>query len=253
MNRYRFYEIIQAHKKGEDLSKFVPKNKPEADLINVLQGGGGSVDVTVSPTAIPNSGTLKEFYFNKKLTASEVEAELDKITDWVPQDMGGTTMYTQFALISDMSADSSIPPISLFVIKFIYDNKSYYTIALSIGQGMTPIYVSDMPSELRVYLEQIIPADSLFAGYGWNPELNTNCITLHNNNEVHLLSNDNGLPIGTCNELIVNVLSATDFTNEAVKLTGTYDGSAITVDKNQEVDLRTLLNEGKLPLKILIH
>ena len=42
MNRTRFYEIIVAHEKGEDLSQFVPKNPAEAALIANLQGGSGS-------------------------------------------------------------------------------------------------------------------------------------------------------------------------------------------------------------------
>ena len=39
MNRYRFYEILQANKNGEDLSQFVPTNAAEAELIANLGGG----------------------------------------------------------------------------------------------------------------------------------------------------------------------------------------------------------------------
>lgn len=58
-NRYRFYEIIQAHKNGEDLSQFTPKNKPEEDLIAELTGssenGGDFNDWTMDSFNNPNT------------------------------------------------------------------------------------------------------------------------------------------------------------------------------------------------------
>ena len=41
MNKSRFYEILQAYKRGEDLSQFIPTNAPEAELIASLTGSTG--------------------------------------------------------------------------------------------------------------------------------------------------------------------------------------------------------------------
>lgn len=64
-SRYRFYEIIQAHKNGEDLTQFVPKNKPEEELIAKLTGGtggstGGSAEV---PQSLLNNPNIKNVYY----------------------------------------------------------------------------------------------------------------------------------------------------------------------------------------------
>lgn len=64
-NRYRFYEIIQAHKNGEDLSQFTPKNKPEEDLIAELTGAAGGSTMPDSPFNNPN---LRNLYYGMTLS-----------------------------------------------------------------------------------------------------------------------------------------------------------------------------------------
>lgn len=66
-NRYRFYEIKQAHKNGEDLSKFVPKNKPEEELIAKLQGGAGSSGGSGMPGMDINNPNLPNLYYGLAL------------------------------------------------------------------------------------------------------------------------------------------------------------------------------------------
>lgn len=62
MNKTRFYEILQAAKKGEDLKQFVPTNAPEASLINDLAGGNGGAeyveDITKSPVEVGSAGDI---------------------------------------------------------------------------------------------------------------------------------------------------------------------------------------------------
>lgn len=49
MNRYRFYEILQAYKNGEDISGYVPKNPAEAQLINnLLENSSGSKFINIA-------------------------------------------------------------------------------------------------------------------------------------------------------------------------------------------------------------
>lgn len=66
MNKTRFYEILQANKNGEDLSKFIPTNPAEAALLANLTGGsgggstGGSVEV---PSTVLNNPNIKNVYY----------------------------------------------------------------------------------------------------------------------------------------------------------------------------------------------
>ena len=62
-SRYRFYEIMQAHKNGEDLSQFTPKNKPEEELIAQLQGGAGSSGGSGMPDIVLNNPNLSDIYY----------------------------------------------------------------------------------------------------------------------------------------------------------------------------------------------
>lgn len=64
MNRTRFYEIIKAHEKGEDLSQFVPKNKPEEELIVNLRGGSGSSGIGSSGSGSSNILSVSEHPYN---------------------------------------------------------------------------------------------------------------------------------------------------------------------------------------------
>jgi hypothetical protein len=64
MKGHRFYEILEAHRKGEDLSVFIPTNPAEAELLANLAGGtggstGGSAMVPVTmPYNNPNIGNM---------------------------------------------------------------------------------------------------------------------------------------------------------------------------------------------------
>lgn len=56
MKGHRFYEILEAHRKGEDLSVFIPTNSAEAELLANLAGGGsGGSSVLPHPLNNPSS------------------------------------------------------------------------------------------------------------------------------------------------------------------------------------------------------
>ena len=54
--------------------------------------------------------------------------------------------------------------------------------------------------------------------------------------------------VGTQNDLLTNLFSITPFEKITNILSGTYDGSPISVNEN--VDMQSLINEGKIPLSI---
>lgn len=85
MNRYRFYQIIQAHKNGEDLSVFVPKNAPEAELIAALQGGGS------------DGGTVKSLFDNTKKTTNYFQ-------NYANDNISELLSYDDTSEVTDMSS-----------------------------------------------------------------------------------------------------------------------------------------------------
>lgn len=65
-HRYRFYEILQSHIKGGDLSKFTPKNTVESKLINdltIIASGGSSGESSEVPVYKYNNPDLKGLYY----------------------------------------------------------------------------------------------------------------------------------------------------------------------------------------------
>ena len=83
-SRYRFYEIIQAHKNGEDLTQFVPKNKPEEELIAKLQGGAGGgsssgPSMVVSPY---NNPDLPNLYYGMDLMNKKLYVDFPKLAEY---------------------------------------------------------------------------------------------------------------------------------------------------------------------------
>ena len=108
-NRYRFYEIMQAHKNGEDLSQFTPKNKPEEDLIAKLKGGNGGAeyieDVTKSPVEVGSSGDV---YFNMNgATPEEIATCFNDIVSRYESELKNNSRF-QMASLFMMSDNSSV-------------------------------------------------------------------------------------------------------------------------------------------------
>ena len=82
MKRYRFHEIIKAHQNGEDLSKFVPKNVPEANLIAELQGKPADSEDSSSGSGMPdfawNNPDLPNLYYGMSLKGKKLKLNLRK-------------------------------------------------------------------------------------------------------------------------------------------------------------------------------
>jgi hypothetical protein len=95
MNRYRFYEILQAHKRGEDLSVFTPKNAPEAALLADLQGGKQSNVIVSAHRPVPNTGVVGKVHLNTLLTKEEIIEIVSQLT-YTPNGNRGLDVYYVF-------------------------------------------------------------------------------------------------------------------------------------------------------------
>lgn len=83
MKGHRFYEILEAHKKGEDLSVFVPTNPAEADLLADLSGGtGGSTGGGEYPSFEWNNPESKVNFGQYVGNKSKVVIDLPKLAEF---------------------------------------------------------------------------------------------------------------------------------------------------------------------------
>ena len=155
-----------------------------ADALNTMSEGiaskCGIIDVNELPkggwkgTAVPNSGTVENVYFNTNLTNKEIDKLLSEL-DYV--DMEG--MLTNFLLCS------SNGEVVVYAVKVISDG-------IVIGYGITAVS--------GAVLGTIFSSDG-----GWGEFNNPSVI----NSEV--LSEMEGTPIGTQNELLSSLFSTTPF------------------------------------------
>lgn len=147
-------------------------------------GGGGIIDVDSLPqpgwtgTAVTVDGAteIKEIYFNTNLSIEETIAEMDKITDWI--DINSDSLYAIFLL----AAGNGI-----------------------ILAKMSGVYIIVSLDYATVYFI----SDGSVMGFdfsGWNPAI-TYPIAI---NAASLTEMD-GVPVGTQNDKISNLISTTSF------------------------------------------
>lgn len=183
------------------------------DKVNVQvqsESSGATVE-TSGAIPIPNDGTFVEnIMFNTSLSIDEVVSILSGIT------LNGDGMQEM-----------------IFV-------KSDGTIALGImcQEGIWGI------GDFSTFNFLFISSEGATDFVGWNPNFNG----IIEVNGVGVNSFD-GLPVGTQNEQLVN-LCYVEGEPKSKTLSGTYDGSSIDVVENGVVDVETLIDEGKIPLKV---
>ena len=217
---YEAVELEVTENTTVDVGAMLDEGKiPMSVTVNVASsGGGGSATIkrTLSGgTAITNTGTLREIYFNTDLSVEEVAEVLSQAT------------YT--------------------------DGSNYVLMAQDNSNGISIMQDSGMYVIFNPITQEIlfIPVDIGMGFVGWN----TNLIVDKKytfNSEITLVTDDT---IGADNELIKNVVSSSsDFTpkNETVELSGDYDGSSINILAGEELDIKSLIeNEKKIPLKVI--
>jgi hypothetical protein len=177
------------------------------------------------------SGThIENIYCNIALTPSEID-DLIKNADltWIPSD--GLNLY---------------PLLQLEV-----DGTTALNIMLIDVNGMGYAAIDNESSLFLFHTIQDAEVQNEFGPAGWNPEL----ITI---NGVLSISGDlvGEGTFGTENDKLSGLISASPFTrldDEKTLLSGTYDGSSISIDKNGDYDVRELLANQKLPLNINVE
>lgn len=121
MNRYRFYEILQANKNGEDLSQFVPNNPAEAQLLASLKsgagdsggtggssGGGSSNTLSVSDHPYNNPNLPNLYYFMPLKNKNTLCIDFNKLVDYEIE--YGIFGYTEKKLSDTFTSDAEFEP-----------------------------------------------------------------------------------------------------------------------------------------------
>lgn len=189
-------------------------------------------DVTITSkggwqgTTVPNSGYVENVYLNTNLSVDEVVSLLSQLT----YNEGDMLLYGLLQTNEDT-------PLMLSIIK----QEDVYLI-MNFTDGF--VYFHNSTNE-----EQ-----NTEAGFsaGWNPNFDGIILV---DSEV-LSGDDTENYIGSQNELISSLFSTTPFvqaSGESIGLSGEYDGSPIEVSENGNVDIKALIESGKLPLFIKVN
>ena len=148
MNKTRFYEILQAHKKGEDLKQFVPTNPAEAALIADLTGNTGSNNSENKALSLIslNNKDLPNLYYGQAINNETVLViDFDKLIEAYDSmgviDNPAYGAYAEFPLFEiacfSIRDDGQL-------LRSIYDvilnNNNYYC---SIYSGVSDYYKGD--------------------------------------------------------------------------------------------------------------
>ena len=206
---------------------------------------GGSVIVNVpgswQGTPVPNTGYVENVYFNTELSTKEVVKLLEQL-DFIPYDVNDINLCTYTVLITK---DGEYSGVYLYIDKIINPDNPENVLFEIWGWGDGgPIFSTE---EAEHYMDD----GSTIKFIGWNPyAINP----LAANAEVFSTDpNWNYGTVGLQNDIISSLLSTTPITKseaETTILTGEYDGSAIKVTENGNVDIKTFIKNKKLPLSL---
>lgn len=193
---------------------------------------------------VPNNTYVEKVYFNTKLTTEEIEPLLAAIWENEFEGRDQDSGYTLFKN-EDGSIHYAVSPVGMS--------------GIGDANAVVDIFTKMMNGEIGedeamgLLIEAMIwwPDGSMLGWEtNWNPnfngviEVNSNLVDTHSENE---------WPYGGFNDQLVNLLSIDPYVEAEgdVELEGTYDGRAISVTENGELNLRSLITkEKKIPLKI---
>lgn len=209
-------------KKGTT-EKINPKNYKN-EILSINSSATVNVPGGWKATPVPNSGHVENVYFNTELSVEEVVKLLEQL-DFIDMDPGNPDAPLVYMVFS--TADNN--------------------------KGMAIEKYSDGTYDIFVYLSDI--DGTIFSSYeneGWCQDIPiSNPIVI--DTEVANINSFNNSPVGLQNDILSSLFSTTPITKiEAGKttLTGEYDGSAIEVTENGTVDIKTFIENRKLPLSL---
>ena len=161
MNRTRFYEILKAHEKGEDLSQFVPKNPAEAALIANLQGGTGSSGGSGMPDFPYNNPDLPNLYYGMNLMNKKLYIDFPKLAEYCK-----TTGIVDVTKVLKSMGSGGVS-INLFAVGEINNNNKQFE-TQSIRFGMDGVSPTLGWSEILgySYADNNMTIEELFQSYG---------------------------------------------------------------------------------------
>ena len=161
MNKYRFHEILKAHAKGEDLSAFVPKNIPEAQLLASLKGGAGSSGGSGMPADHPyNNPDLPKLYYGMNLMNKKLYIDFPKLAEYCK-----TTGIVDVTKVLKSMGSAGVG-INLFTVGIITVDKQFETQSMRFSMdGVSP--TSGWSEILGYsYADNNMTIEELFQSYG---------------------------------------------------------------------------------------
>lgn len=177
-------------------------------------------------TFVPNEWYLEKIYFNDNLSVDEVVNTLKTLTFY-------QTLFLDNPIYPILFSSDGTPVV--FAVKATVSDTDVYEINI----------VYDLAKQVydRIFLSYV-SGDGSTAG--WHK---TECEI-----DKELINDYYGIPIGTENNKIINLVSTAPFINEVqAVLDGAYNGASIEIVENGTIDVNSLLDNKKLPLEINVN
>lgn len=224
---------VEVTENGEtDLTTYMDEQKmPIKVNVNVEESGGG-VELKAEETrsAVPTSGYIDKVYFNTELTVAEID-EIIANADipWSYNGMGEVIFVTE-----DMSMN-----IMLMNMAF---------------QGIAGYMIVNMQTTEFLYISQDLydtePGACPFVG--WNPAYITG-YKVQANVLPELIDGSSSLKIGTCNEILKDVMYVSSGFNYYKELSGEYEAVSIDITNNQSIEFDSYYLNKKIPVKLNVN
>ena len=183
---------------------------------NIVRGG----------TAVPNSGYVDTVYFNTEINENDIQ----NLIDTLPLYQTPFFDYPVYPLL--FSSDFEFGIMLSVVDDDLYGKIYMIAYANAITNKTTILYYKTDNSE-QLYTP-----------------LTTEELEIHK----EVIAEYSGLPIGTENDKLANLISSTPFENKVIKeLSGDYEAVELEVTENTTVDVGAMLDEGKMPLSVKVN
>ena len=227
--------------------KYCTENIEVTPTFNTSGGGGGSAEIITKyaysgGTAVPNTGTIENIYWNTSLTMEEINTIIENANlTWL--DMGGGMVIYPLYLQAVEGVPTSMPCI----------------LNLSQLLGESAFGCMDMLNEENtIFVSSKTFAEMAGISDGWYSEYINNNGVIQINSELLPSFEDMGFSsIGAENDKLINLVSVTEYSKipvETLYLDGVYESFILQLTTNGKTDTKEFIeNNKKIPLKVEVN
>lgn len=217
-----------------------------------VSGGGASVYKALSwkGTAVPNDNTsyVENVYINNNLSIEEIVDLFRNL--YLSSSAGQTGDFLEYYVIRDIAFNKNV-----YLYAYFDENGGY-------DIGIQDFYYdenTDIETWRNLFIattDDLIDPESPPPFFGWNPNFPVTCFAFNDitcgeeewEGEIYYYGEQNGL--------LSSLFSTTPFEADeketVMQLSGEYDGTVFPITKKETINVKSLLEQKKLPLEMSV-